>query len=289
MKTYIDLHLHSTASDGTLSPSEIVAHSASVIKKTSSPVVIALTDHDTVSGIPSFLETAGKYGELLKAIGGVEISSDYHGTEIHILGYGIDPKNEKLLSRLEMFRKSRDERNTRIIEKLQLAGMDISLSDLPCANPGETVARPHIARALLKKNYVSSVKEAFELYLGEGKPCFVPRILPDFKEAVSLIQESGGIAVLAHLMLYKSLNAAQKSALVAELKEAGLTGIETYYSTYTPVEEAYVESLAKKYGLILTGGTDFHGQTKPEISLFSGKGNLEIPDWILPEFFAALN
>ena len=90
-------------------------------------------------------------------------------------------------------------------------------------------------------------------------------------------------------MLYKSLNAAQKSALVAELKEAGLSGIETYYSTYTPVEEAYVESLAKKYGLILTGGTDFHGQTKPEISLFSGKGNLEIPDWILPEFFAALN
>ena len=147
--------------------------------------------------------------------------------------------------------------------------------------PGETIARPHIAKLLMKKKYVSSVQEAFDKYLAEGRCCYVERIMPTPEEAIHLIKSSGGIPVLAHLMLYKKLDSSQKEALIRELKEAGLIGIETYYNTYTPVEQEYVAGLAKQWGLIETGGTDFHGQNKPHISLFTGQGEMEVPQKVL--------
>lgn len=287
MKTYIDLHIHSTASDGTFSPTEII-NDALKLAGDKNPVVIALTDHDTVAGTEEFKKAAAKYKEHLTAISGIEISTDYHGVEIHILGYNIDTSNTTLLERLATFRKSRDGRNEKIIEKLQEQGFKVSMDEINPDKPEETIARPHIAKLLMKKKYVSSVQEAFDKYLAEGRCCYVERIMPTPQEAIKLIKNSGGIPVLAHLMLYKKLDSSQKETMVRELKEAGLIGIETYYNTYTPVEQEYVSGLAKQWGLIETGGTDFHGQNKPHIFLFKGQGEMDIPESILPEFFDTL-
>ena len=276
MKTYIDLHIHSTASDGTYSPTQIVNEALKLAGK-DNRVVIALTDHDTVAGIKEFQQTASKYNERLTAIPGIEISTNYHGIELHILGYNIDSKNKPLLDKLSIYHESRDGRNEKIIKKLQEQGFKISIEELISDKTGETIGRPHIARLLMKKKYVSSIQEAFDKYLAEGKCCYVERIMPTPQEAIELIKNSGGIPVLAHIMLYKKLTAAQKEDLARELKEDGLIGIETYYNTYTDVEQEYVKSLAKQWGLIETGGTDFHGQNKPHISLFKGQGNMEIP------------
>ena len=289
MKTYIDLHIHSTASDGTLTPTEIVQTALKSTKSEKDPIVIALTDHDTVAGVSEFLKEAKKNKERVTAIPGVEISTNYHGVEIHILGYNVDPENKELLEQLKICRESRDGRNEKIIARLQAEGFQITMEDIKPEDPNETIARPHIAKQLMKKKYVSSVKEAFDKYLAEGRSCYVERIMPTPQEAIALIRNSGGIPVLAHLMYYKKLNAAEKEVLVSELKEAGLEGIEAYYNTYTPVEEEYVSSLAKQNALLLTGGTDFHGQNKPHISLFTGQGNMEVPEAILPEFMEAID
>ena len=288
MKTYIDLHIHSTASDGTLTPTEIVQTALKSTKSEKDPIVIALTDHDTVAGVSEFLKEAKKNKERVTAIPGVEISTNYHGVEIHILGYNVDQENKELLEQLKICRESRDGRNEKIIARLQAEGFQITMEDIKPEDPNETIARPHIAKQLMKKKYVSSVKEAFDKYLAEGRSCYVERIMPTPQEAIALIRNSGGIPVLAHLMYYKKLNAAEKEVLVSELKEAGLEGIEAYYNTYTPVEEEYVSSLAKQNALLLTGGTDFHGQNKPHISLFTGQGNMEVPEAILPEFMEAI-
>ena len=287
MKTYIDLHIHSTASDGTFSPTEII-NDALKLAGDKNPVVIALTDHDTVAGTEEFQKAAAKHKERLTAISGVEISTDYHGVEIHVLGYNIDTKNKALLERLAVCRESRDGRNAKIIEKLQEQGFKISMDEIKPDKPGETIARPHIAKLLMKKKYVSSVQEAFDKYLAEGRCCYVERIMPTPQEAIELIKNSGGVPVLAHLMFYKKLDSAKKETLVRELKEAGLVGIEAYYNTYTPVEQEYVAGLAKQWGLLKTGGTDFHGQNKPHISLFKGQGEMEVPESIIPEFLASL-
>lgn len=280
MKTYIDLHIHSTASDGTFSPTEIVNNAVKIAGK-GNPIVIALTDHDTTSGIEEFQTAALAHQPQLTAISGIEISTNYHGIELHILGYNIDPRNKTLIDKLKIYRKSRDGRNEKIIKKLNEHGFKISAEELQPEKSGEAIGRPHIARLLMKKNYVTSVQEAFDKYLAEGKCCYVERIMPTPQEAIQLIQNSGGFPVLAHIMLYKKLDAAHKEKLVYELKEAGLFGIEAYYNTYTPAEQEYVISLAKQWGLSLTGGTDFHGQNKPHISLFKGQGNMEIPENIL--------
>lgn len=285
LETYIDLHIHSTASDGTLSPEEIIKKAVSLTDSTRVPIVLALTDHDTLSGIPSFINAAQEYKGRLKAIPSVEISTDYHGVCIHILGYNIDPEYLPLKQQLQRIRDSRDNRNALIIQKLNEHGCDISLEELKPEHPGDTIARPHIARELLKKGYVTSVQEAFDKYLAEGRCCFADLFMPSPIEAIRLIKESGGAAVLAHLMYYKKLNTAEKESLVFLLKDHGLDGIETYYSSYTPVEQAYVEGLSIQFGLVRTGGSDYHGKNKPHICLFSGQGNLSVPDTILPDFY----
>ena len=284
MKTYIDLHTHSTASDGSFSPEEIIQAAVKLTSKENNPVFLSLTDHDTVSGIESFEKAASKYKDRLTAIPGIEISTDYHGVEIHILGYNIDRKNPLLLDKLKRYRDSRDSRNEKIIQKLQGIGIQISMEDIQPEKPGETIARPHIAKQLMKKKYVASVQEAFDKYLGNGKSCYVERIMPTPQEAITLIQHCGGAPVLAHLMLYTKLSSLQKNSMVRELKEAGLIGIETYHSSHSPIDEEYIKSLAKEWGLIETGGSDFHGRIKPDVSLFTGKGSMDIPETILPEF-----
>lgn len=285
MHTYIDLHTHSTASDGTYTPEGLVALALQQTPENSF-LVLALTDHDTTAGIPAFLSAASSYRDRICAIPGIEISSDYHGVEIHIVGLGIDPSCDELNQRMKVSRHSRDGRNAAIIAKLQEHGMPIDLNNIIPSKPNETIGRPHIARALLKAGYVSSIEEAFDLYLAEGRPCFIKREKPSVIEAIQLIQQGGGIPVLAHPMIYHKLSSAGLHQLTAELKAAGLRGIEGYYSTYSDVEEAYVADLVKQYALFLSGGSDFHGANKPDISLFSGKGNLTVSENILHGLFS---
>ena len=283
MHTYIDLHTHSTASDGTCTPEELITLALQQTEEDSF-VILALTDHDTTAGIPSFLSAASHHQDRICAIPGIEISSDYHGIEIHIIGLNIDPSCAVLNQQMELSRQSRDGRNTAILAKLQEHGISVSLKDNKPEKPDETIGRPHIARALLNAGYVSSIKEAFDLYLAEGRSCFIKRKMPSVTEAVNLIQQSGGIPILAHPMIYHKLSSSDLHQLTGELKAAGLKGIEGYYSTYSEAEESYVADLAKQHALLLSGGSDFHGKNKPDISLFSGKGTLQIP----PSVFHAL-
>lgn len=294
MSTLIDLHMHSTASDGTKTPRELVTHAYSHKKDNIDSLVIALTDHDTVAGITDFLEEAKKYVSSITAIAGLEISSYRKNStgksqEIHILGYGIDPFAPVLLSTLKDYREIRDNRNERIIEKLQEQGFAIHLENICAENPDDTIGRPIIARHLMKMGYVSSIQEAFDRYLAEGRSCYCDRQLPEPEEVISLIHQSGGIAVLAHPVNYKNLSEEELLALIKELKDAGLDGMEVYYSRNSQKATAYYEDLVKSVGLLATGGSDYHAENKADIAMFYGKGNLSVKEEILPAFFQSLS
>jgi predicted metal-dependent phosphoesterase TrpH len=269
----IDLHLHSTHSDGSFSPTEVVnlAHAAAV-------TALALTDHDIVSGIPEAIEAGSRLG--IEVIPGIEISARHGESELHILGYYIDWREARLEERMRRLRDSRHQRNPRIIERLNELGLELTYDEVRTLAGTEAVGRPHIARVLMSKKLVTSAKEAFDRYLAEGRPAFVPRQLPSPAEAISWIREAGGIAVLAHPTWVKESSAGLIS-LVERLKEAGLGGIEVLYSTHTARQTQEYRRLAKRFDLLVTGGSDFHGITKPDISVGTGRGDLLIPDMLL--------
>lgn len=277
--TAIDLHIHSTASDGTVSPAGLI----SAIENLTGDALVALTDHDTTAGIDEFIRAAEESSKEIRVIPGVEISTGYKGEEIHILGLGIDRNSSHLYESLARFRQSRDNRNLRIIEKMNAAGFDISLSDVHPKKEGAAIARPDIARALLEKGYVSSVQEAFDKYISDDGPFFADRILPDADTVISLIHEAGGKAVLAHIIQYrKHFSDDELSIMADELTAMGLDGIETYYSGYTADDIQFIEDISDRHGLFRTAGSDFHGDNKPDICIFTGKGSLNVPEG-LPE------
>lgn len=288
MENTIDLHIHSTASDGTCTPTEIILQGLKHSQKNGVPVTMALTDHDTISGVREFLEEAKKYPENVQAFAGVEISSYFEGEEIHVLAYGFDVNDELLLNSLEKYRNMRDSRNVEIIQKLNENGFNITLDDIKPEKEGDSIGRPVIARQLLKMGYVSSIKEAFDRYLAVGQPCYVAMKKPSLAEIMELIEKCGATAVLAHPVLYKKLSSSQLNELIAMLKGMGLKGLEVYYSRNTPVDTAYYESLAKEYGLYSTCGSDYHGTVKPDISLFFGEGDLLSPASIQEEFIPTI-
>lgn len=288
MDNIIDLHIHSTASDGTCTPTEIIKQGLKHSKKNGVPVTMALTDHDTISGVQEFLTAAKKYPKNIQAFAGVEISSYFEKEEIHVLAYGIDVNDELLLKSLEKYRDMRDQRNVEIIQKLNENGMNISLDDIQPEKEGDSIGRPVIARQLLKMGYVSSVKEAFDRYLAKGQPCYVAMKKPSLEEIMELIHKCGGTAVLAHPVLYKKLSSEQLNELISMLKDMGLKGLEVYYSRNTPEDTAYYESLAKEYGLYSTCGSDYHGTVKPDISLFYGEGDLLAASMVQEEFIPTL-
>ncbi len=285
----IDLHIHSTASDGSKSPAEIIGLGAEWADRYSAPVTMALTDHDTVSGIPEFLDEASKYPSRVHAIGGVEFSTYFQKENgirqtIHMLGYGIDFTNEELRERLEEFRHSRDIRNMRILERLNTMGMKIFPRDIEPLTSDSSVGRPAIAMHMIKMGYVSSVEEAFQRYLNRGRPCYVERIRPTLEEVIRLIHSSGGIAVLAHPVLYTKLDKGELEELIRNLHNSGLDGLEVYYSRNKQKDTDRFRSLAEKYNLRITGGSDYHGFSKPDIGLFRGTGNLNVPPSVLEGF-----
>ena len=269
----LDLHVHSTASDGTLSPTNLVKHA-----KQQGVTVFALTDHDTVAGIPEAIEVAEKVGVTL--IPGIEIGAKFGEDEMHILGLYIDHTSEKLKQSLKDLIEIRESRNDKMIEKFQSLGISITLEELQETAGGSVISRAHVARLLKEKGYISSIGEAFEKYIGPGQPAFVGKLGLPPKEIIQMILDAQGIPVLAHPKLLKLPNE-EFEKLLLELISYGLQGIEAIYSLHDPEEEEYFKGLAKKYDLLITGGSDFHGENKPTIQIGVGKGNLNIPMKIL--------
>jgi len=265
----VDLHTHSTASDGTYSPKELVYLAKKVGLK-----ALALTDHDTLDGLPEAYQTAKEEG--LPFLCGVEISVKFDGPgHFHLLGYFLEPPKE-LKEVLNKLKVARAERNKKMVEKLKELGIDITLEELQSIAKGE-VGRPHFAYLMVKKGYVKSVEEAFERYLKKGAPAYYPKALLTEEEAIDAIKRAGGIPVLAHPITLKLTDEALRSYLT-RLKEIGLMGVEVYYSEHTKDYTKFLESLASELSLIKTGGSDFHGNNKPDIKLGFGFGNLRVPD-----------
>lgn len=269
----IDMHIHTTASDGTRTPLECVSLAAMAGLK-----AIAITDHDTMAGI----KEAGEAGELLgvSIIPGIEISSDYQGKDVHVLGYFLREDAPELLEYQTWVREKRQARNEKIVEKLQNKGFEISMAQLEEKNPGGVLGRPHIARFLMELGVVKSVDEAFRRYLSKGRSCYVERERIPFRDAAQLIKKCGGVAVLAHPLQY-GFDKAGLDKLVKTAQEAGFSGMEIYYTGYTQKDVEKLFDLAEKYTLLPTGGSDFHGDNKPGVSIGTGDGKLVVPAYFL--------
>ncbi len=245
---------------------------------------LAITDHDITTGVAEAMVVGNHCG--IEVVPGVEISSLAGNSELHILGYFLDWQSSDLLARLKTLRDSRHRRNPKIIERLQALGVDITYDEVRALAGTDSIGRPHIARVLMDKQVVTSAKEAFDRFLAEGKPAYVPRELPSPVEAIRWIKSAGGLAVLAHPTWVKV--AEQSLAdLVRQLKAEGLDGVEVYYSTHAARQTRAYLSLASQLGLLVTGGSDFHGLTKPDIEVGIGKGTLHIPTSLLPKMKAA--
>lgn len=275
----IDLHSHTNKSDGTLTPSKIVDLAAS--KGIS---ILAITDHDTIEGIQEAMDRARDIesdpSSTVKApriIPGIEFSTEWNGRDVHVVGLSIDHNNTEFVAKLDAFLDSREGRNRKMADKLKEVGIGISYDGLCRMFPDCVLTRAHFAKYLYEYGYVKSTHEAFERYLGPDAPCYVPREKITPVQAVQMTLEAGGIPVLAHPMIYK-FGDEKLRELIAMMKEVGLVGIEAMYSTHSEEDEKYIRNLAAETGLLISGGSDFHGSNKPGIELGTGCGNLNIPD-----------
>ena len=270
---YIDLHTHSTASDGSYTPTELVE---AAVKANLSAV--ALTDHDTVNGLDEAIHAAKDLD--IKIIPGIEFSTTYYNRDIHILGLCIDYKSSAFQSHLETFMESRFSRNDKIYALLQTQGIDTTRDAMIEMFGNSVPTRAHIARYLLNKGYTTSINGAFNRYIGDNGPCYVPRKGITPYQTMTCILEAGGIPILAHPLLYK-LGKDVLEQLIIDLKKMGMMGIEAIYSSHTPADENSLRLLASKHNLLISGGSDFHGMNRPNVALGKGKGKLRIPTSIL--------
>lgn len=273
----VDLHVHSNKSDGSFTPTELVDYA---IKK--GLYAFALTDHDTTDGIDEAVAYTASLGNPVEVIAGIEFSTEYEGRDIHLVGLYIKHHSEAFQSRIQAFVDSRINRNKKMCRNLQNAGIDITYEKLMAAFPGSVVTRAHYAQYLLTHGYIKSLPEAFDRYVGDNCPCFVPREKVTPAQAVQLILAAEGFPVLAHPTLYH-MSGKRLELLIASLKDAGLMGIEALYSTYTAGETREMHRLAKKYDLLVSGGSDFHGSAKPKLDLGCGYGSLAVPLSVLEQ------
>jgi len=258
---YIDLHVHSNASDGSYAPAEVVRQA-----KEGGLAAMALTDHDTVDGLAEAVAAGQRLG--VEVIPGVEISARFPGGTMHIVGLFIEYHDGLLDARLAVLKQARNDRNPQIIKKLNDLGIAITMARVEEISGGGQVGRPHIARALLEAGYVSSIQEAFDKYLGFQRPGYVSKFRFPPAEALAMIKEAKGIPVLAHPFTL-NLAAIPLKNLIIELKAQGLAGLEVFYSEHTPEQEALYLKLTRELDLLVSGGSDYHGQNKPEITLGS--------------------
>ena len=271
----IDLHLHSTCSDGSKTPTEIVEGAAAI-----GLTGMALTDHDTLEGIPVAAQAAESHG--LRFIGGTELSVLWKGQSMHMLVYFLDPAGGPLEDRMEELRDSREVRNNQIAGKLQNLGLEITIEEVITEAGGGVIGRPHFAGVMIQKKYVENVPEAFDRYLAAGRPAYTPRKRLTAEEAIGLSRESGAVPVIAHPHTL-NLRADEFAEGFAELVDSGLGGIEAYYGEYTPALRTRIAEICEDLGIVATGGSDYHGKYKPHLSIGTGKRDLHVPDSVFDQ------
>lgn len=271
MTRLIDLHTHSTASDGSDSPRELLKNAVNA-----GLAAVALCDHDTISGLEEF-ENAAKEYPSLEAVPGVELSTRLFKKEIHIVGLCIDRTCPALVEPLAYLRQSRLTRNKSIIERLQTAGFMITEDDVATFAQGESAGRPHIARTLVEKGYFENVQAAFIKCLKPGTPFYVGREFLPPEQCIQMIHDAGGLAIWAHPMHERRGDRAFLRKFLKQLIGWGLDGVETRYALFTERQQAITNSVAEELGLLKSGGSDYHGINQPTIRLGIGTGSLEVP------------
>jgi len=276
----IDLHVHSTCSDGSLSPEELADRAAGLGLHG-----LALTDHDTIAGNRRLQAQAARRG--IEGVSGVEISVDWPVGTMPLLGYFLDGDTGVLEDCLGRLREGRNERNVRILSALARLGLEVSAEEVRAEAGGEVVGRPHIARALVARGYVRGSEEAFDKYLGKGCPAYVYRYRLSPADGMKAIARAGGLAVLAHPFTVTE-NRREIRALVVRLAGEGLQGIECYYPEHTADQASFCANLARERGLAITGGSDFHGSLNPAIEMGRGFGSLKIADELLSDLRSRL-
>lgn len=263
----IDLHVHTTASDGTNTPESVVGIAAQL-----GLAAVAVTDHDTVSGYAEAAQAGKELG--VEIVPGIEISTKFTGA-VHILGYYIDPDAPELKSVLDWIVEDRDRRNRKVAELMAADGIPVSY-EMMHRRFGDVIGRPHFARLLIELGYAADMRDAFDRYVEKGRRYYMPRSILSIERSIEVILKAGGIPVLAHPYQYR-LDEEKLRGLIEHCMDSGLMGMECRYSGYSGAQSARLERLAEEYGLIKTGGSDFHGANKPHIALGEGTGGLSVP------------
>jgi predicted metal-dependent phosphoesterase TrpH len=280
--TFVDLHTHSTASDGTLSPTELMRAAANA-----GLAGIALTDHDTGNGLKEAAAEAAKLG--LRFVPGIEISAEYpHPGTLHILGHFVDPDSDGLAKMSRILLEGRNARNPKIVERLNELGCKVTMEQVEGiarerVAPGQPVVigRPHLAEALVRAGCVASIKQAFDVYLGTTGSAYFPKERLTPRQAIDCIHAAGGLATVAHPVQLKCDNPAHLTTVINHLAEAGMDGIEVWHCDHDEKASQLMLQLSQRYNLIPTGGSDFHGRPKPDVALGRGRSNVRVPSEVL--------
>ena len=272
---FVDLHVHSNASDGTFSPSQVVE-----LAKNSGLDAFALTDHDTTAGVPEALEKGRDLN--IEVIPGIEVSSSFDGTEIHILGLFVNPDDPVLAAMLEKMRISRDRRNEKMLENLAADGISFTKEELCGDNPDTIITRAHIAHALVAKGICSGMDQAFKKYLQYGGRYCPQKEHLSPEEVVKTLISNGAFVALAHPFQYK-FGDKKTEELIAHMADLGMKGLEAYHSSNNKLESMKLQEMAVRHHLLPTGGSDFHGGNKPDISIGTGRGGLRVSSLLLED------
>lgn len=266
---FIDMHLHTTASDGSCTPSEVCQ-----LAIDKGLAAIAITDHDTVDGVA---EAISYVDDRITVVPGIEMSAVYHGVEIHILGFYMDYTNHELISSLVSIKQGRYNRNEEMCARFRADGIDITMEKLQHGNPNTVVTRAHFARVLIAQGICKDMNQAFKKYLGKKCKYYIPTPDMPAADAIKLIKTYGKAAFIAHPLLY-GFGYRQIEEMIEELKPYGLTGLEVYHSSNNTYESGKLREIARTHGLLISGGSDFHGAAKPDISVGSGRGGLRVTE-----------
>jgi hypothetical protein len=267
----VDLHMHSTASDGSLAPADVVA-----LAHRNGVKIIALTDHDSIAGLPVALERARE--AEIRVIPGIELSVTEQNMDVHLLAYGFDPSDARMLEAIARYRESRHERARKILTRLKGLGIRIPMEEIEEIAGGGAIGRPHVAEALMTNGHVETFHEAFQRYLGHHAPAYVAKHTVSLEEAVEVVRDAGGVTVLAHP---GTLN---RDAWIPGLARRGLDGIEVWHSKHGPAEINRYREVARAHGLLMTGGSDFHGERTPDVSI----GSVAVPEQVIADLDEAL-